>query len=165
LRYDQETHSFQESGPITARRGCLQPAAAELEPGYLVSYLRRGGDYLPTDDGWIVRSESRDGGKTWTAGTDTRFPNPNSAVDFLKLKSGKLLLVFNESMNERTPLVAALSADSDQSYPRRLLLAKGPGDFAYPFAIQAADGRICVAYTAEERTVIMLAEFEESALK
>ena len=55
---------------------------------YLVAYCRRGGDYDPKTIGYLVRAESRDGGLTWTEGKDSAFPNPNAAVDFLKLKSG-----------------------------------------------------------------------------
>jgi hypothetical protein len=61
----------------------------------------------------MVRAESTDGGWTWSEGRDSTFQNPNAAVDFLKLASGNLLLVFNDSMTKRTPLVAALSTDGD----------------------------------------------------
>ena len=65
----------------------------------------------------MVRAESTDGGWTWSEGRDSAFPNPNAAVDFLKLASGNLLLVFNDSMTSRTPLVAALSTDGDRDVP------------------------------------------------
>jgi hypothetical protein len=35
--------------------------------------------------------------------------NPNAAVDFVKLRGGNLLLVFNDNMNHRTLLSVALS--------------------------------------------------------
>jgi len=57
----------------------------------------------------MVRTESRDGGKTWSGGVDAPFPNPNAAVDFLRLQSGHHLLVYNDSFSERTPLTVALS--------------------------------------------------------
>jgi hypothetical protein len=67
-------------------------------------------------------------------------------------------------MNRRTPLTAALSLDQDKSYPYRRNLAEGPGDFAYPYAIQTRDGKIHVVYTSAQRTVVNHAVFEESAL-
>jgi predicted neuraminidase len=82
--------------------------------------------------------------------------------DFVRLASGALLLVFNDSMSSRTPLVAALSRDNDRSYPHRRAIADGPGDFAYPIAFQATDGRIHVVYTSDRRRVINHAVFEES---
>jgi predicted neuraminidase len=134
---------------------------AELAPGHLVAYCRRGGGYGPTTDGWLVRAETRDGGRTWSEGRDSAFPNPNAAVDFLKLRSGSLLLVFNDSMAARTPLVAALSVDGDRTYPFRRTLAAGAGDFAYPIALQTTDGTIHLVYTSDGRRVVNYATFSE----
>jgi len=82
----------------------------------------------------------------------------------LKLRNGHLLLVYNDSFSDRTPLTAAISTDGDRTWPHRRNLAEGKGDFAYPFAIQAKDGRILVVYTSDERTVIRLAVFREEAI-
>ena len=89
-------------------------------------------------NGFIVRAESHDGGKTWSEGQNSAFPNPNSAIEFLKLKSGALLLVFNDSMTSRTPLTAALSTDGDKTYPHRRNIVEGRNSFAYPIGFQAA---------------------------
>jgi len=111
-----------------------------------------------------IRAESTDGGWTWSEGRDSAFQNPNAAVDFLKLASGNLLLVFNDSMTQRTPLAAALSTDGDATYARRRNIAEGPGDFAYPIVLQGADGRIHAVYTSDRRQVINHAVFTESWL-
>ena len=95
------------------RRATSSRPSSKISPGRLIAYSRRGGGYGPTTDGWMVRAESTDGGWTWSEGRDSTFQNPNAAVDFLKLASGSLLLVFNDSMTQRTPLVAALSTDRD----------------------------------------------------
>ena len=110
----------------------------ELEPGHLVAYCRRGGDYGPKTIGYLVRSESHDGGRTWTEGKDSPFPNPNAAVDFLKLRSGQLLLVYNDSMNGRTPLTVALSPDGDQTYPRQAQPRRGPRRLRLPDRLPGA---------------------------
>jgi predicted neuraminidase len=164
LRRDRRTGEWSESGAIRSAKGNIQPAVVEQSPGHLIAYCRRGGGYGPTTNGWLVRAESHDGGRTWSAGADSPFPNPNAAVDFLKLASGNLLLVYNDSMTSRTPLVAALSADGDRSYPHRRAIADGPGDFAYPIALQASDGRIHVVYTSDRRRVINHAVFGEAWL-
>ncbi len=164
LRYDPKNKRWTESSRIRSRMGNLQPAVAAISATHLVCYCRRGGDYKPRTDGYIVRSESHDAGQTWSQGADSAFPNPNAAVDFLRLANGHLLLVYNDSMNERTPLTVSLSTDNDHSYPHRRNLAEGPGDFAYPYAIQTRDGKIHVVYTSEHRSVINHAVFEESAL-
>jgi len=78
------------------------------------------------------------------------------------LKNGHLLLVYNDSFNERTPLAVAISTDSAKTFPHRRNIAAGRGDFGYPTAIQTRDGKIHVTYTSDERTVIQHAVFDES---
>ena len=165
LRLDPRTRKWTESTRIHARQGALQPAVAQLDAMHLIAYCRRGGGYGPATEGYIVRSESRDGGKTWSPGLDTQFPNPNAAVDLLKLRNGHLLLVFNDSMHERTPLTVALSSDDGQTYPVRRNIAGGANEFAYPYAIQTRDGKIHVIFTSEKRTVINHAIFQEAEIK
>jgi predicted neuraminidase len=162
LRYDHKTKQWTPTGHIKSRTGNIQPAVVELTPGHLIAYCRRGGDYKPTKEGFIVRAESRDGGATWSEGRNSAFPNPNSAVEFLKLKSGALLLVYNDSMTSRTPLTAALSTDGDKSYPHRRNIAEGRNSFAYPIGFQAADGRIHIVYTSDQRSVINHAVFDQA---
>ena len=164
LRYQVKKKRWIESGRIRSRIGNIQPAVVQLGGGRLIAYCRRGGNYEPRPDGWLVRSESADGGRTWSEGADSRFPNPNAAVDFIRLSNGHLALFYNDSMNDRTPLAVAISSDEGKTFPCRRNIAAGPGDFAYPSAIQTADGRLLVVFTSEERTVINLAAFEEAAV-
>jgi predicted neuraminidase len=164
LRYDVKRKRWLETGRIRSRIGNIQPAVVQIAGGRLIAYCRRGGDYQPRPDGWLVRAESGDGGRTWSEGKESGFPNPNAAVDFIKLRNGHLALFYNDSMNERTPLAVAISADQGTTFPCRRNVVEGPGDFAYPSAIQTADGRLLVVFTSEERTVINLAVFEESAV-
>ncbi|WP_165246471.1 sialidase family protein [Paludisphaera soli] len=161
LRYDPKSKSWAPTGKIVSAKGNLQPAPAELSPGNLVAYCRRAGDYKLETVGYIVRSESRDGGLTWSEGRDTTFPNPNAAVDLLKTRKGNLLLVFNDSMNSRTPLTVALSPDLDRSWPVRRNVVEGAGDFGYPMAFQAKDGSIQLVFTSERRSVVNRAVFDE----
>ncbi len=165
LRYDLKTRQWTPTGRIQSKTGNIQPAVVELAPGHLIAYCRRGGDYKPTKNGYIVRAESHDGGKTWSEGQNSGFANPNSAIEFLKLKSGALVLVFNDSMTSRTPLTAALSTDGDKTYPHRRNIAEGRNSFAYPIGFQAADGRIHILYTSDQRTVINHAVFSEDWIK
>jgi len=162
LRFDVKTKKWKETGRIKSARGNIQPAVVEVAPNHLIAYCRRGGGYGPSKDGYIVRAESRDGGWTWSEGKDSPFPNPNAAVEFLKLQSGNLLLVYNDSMSQRTPLAAALSTDRDKSYPHRRNIAEGRNSFAYPIGFQARDGRIHIVYTSDKRTVINHAVFDEA---
>ncbi len=165
LRFDPKTQAWTSLGEVRSAKGNIQPAVVEVAPDHLIAYARRGGGYDPVTDGWLVRAESRDGGRTWTEGRDSAFPNPNSAVDFLKLSSGALLLVYNDHMWKRTPLMLALSDDQDRTWPIRRALATGEGSFAYPIALQARDGRIHVVYTSDSRKVINHAVLTEAWIR
>lgn len=162
LHFDPTTREWTTRGAISSPTGNIQPAVVEVAPGHLIAYCRRGGDYAPTEQGWAVRAESRDGGRTWTKGTASSFRNPNSALEFLKLASGNLLLVFNDHMWKRTPLVAALSTDGDRTYPQRRVIGDADNTYAYPIGFQARDGRIHIVYTSDRRTVINHAVFDEA---
>ncbi len=162
LRCDPKTHVWSPSGVVRSAKGNIQPAIAEVAPGRLIAYCRRGGGYDPKETGYIVVSRSTDGGRTWARGQDSAFPNPNSAVDLLRLRNGHLLLFYNDCMYDRTPLTVALSTDGGRTWPRKRNLASGKGDFAYPSAIQTRDGKVHVAFTSHERTVVEHAVFDEA---
>jgi predicted neuraminidase len=164
LRYSPKTKTWTETNRIRSSMGNLQAQAVQMTDDYLIAYIRRGGNFLPTDHGYTLRSESRDGGRTWSDAVETEFLNPNSAVDFIKLKNGHLLLVYNDNMNERTPLTVAISTDGDKTYPYRRDIAGGDNTFAYPYAIQTRDEKIHIIYTTNSRTTIMHAVFDEFAI-
>lgn len=165
LRYDPAKKTWAESNRVGSRLGNIQPAPAVIDGDHLVAFCRRGGDYEGRPDGWMVRTESRDGGRTWSEGTDSSLPNPNAAVDFLRLKSGHHLLVYNHSFTNRTPLTAALSLDGAKTFSRRLDLETDPkGDFGYPTALQTQDGKIHILYTSDERTVVRRIVLTEAEL-
>ncbi|MCC6591058.1 MAG: exo-alpha-sialidase [Bryobacterales bacterium] len=162
LRFNPKTRQWTESGIIRSPKGNIQPAPVQIDANHLIAYCRRGGGYGPGTEGFLIRSESRDGGNTWTPGVDSKFPNPNSAVDFLRLRNGHLLLIYNHSGAERTPLRVAISTDNDKSYPHFKDIGVGPHDYAYPIVIQLHDGRIAALYTSEKRTQINLTTFDEA---
>lgn len=162
FRFDPRSTTWTETGPIRSAHGNIQPAVAQMDDGRLIAYCRRGGGYDPAERGYIVRAESADAGQTWTEGRDTPFPNPNAAVDFLKLRSGRLLLIYNDCFHGRNPLTVAMSEDHDRSYPWKRNIAEGPGgDFGYPFAFQARDGKVHLVYTSDRRSVVNHAVFDE----
>lgn len=165
LRRKQGSTDWTRTGPIRSAFGSIQAAAVELTNQVLIAYSRRCGNYEPTTNGWIVRAESHDGGQSWSEGVTSRFPNPNAAIDFIRLRNGHLLLAFNDSMNDRTPMTVALSDDNDRSYPHRRNVATGPHDYAYPMAVQSRDGRIHLVFTSHERSVINHAVLDENWIR
>ena len=166
-------------GPVVARALTGIPATEK--------YFRRGGDSRSAGEERVFRdsyqktyrtvydfgyrrksgradAESRDGGETWSEAVETEFKNPNSAVDFIKLQNGHLLLVYNDNMNDRTPLTVAISMDGDKTWSHRRNIAGGDNTFAYPYAIQTRDGKIHIVYTTNTRTTILHAVFDEYAI-
>ncbi|MEX2306107.1 MAG: sialidase family protein [Pirellulales bacterium] len=163
FRYNPKMKTWTESKRIYSRNGNLQPAVVQITDDYLVAYCRPGGDFEPNPDRFVIRSESRDGGHTWSKGEDSEFPNPNSAVDFIKLRNGHLLLVYNDTnVGDRMPLTVAISVDNGKTWPYSRNIVNQPGDTAaYPYIIESADGRIHGVYTSQERTVINYFVLEE----
>lgn len=164
LRHNPKTRSWTPTNCIVSEKGNLQAEPVQIDDNHLLAYIRRGGGFLPDEIGYIIKAESTDGGRSWGPGTNTAFPNPNAAVSLLKLKNGHLLLIFNESMNERTPLTAAISTDNGATWPYKKNLATGPFDYAYPCAIQTKDGKIHVIFTQDERQTVKQAIFSEQAI-
>jgi predicted neuraminidase len=166
LRRNHKTGEWTETNHVYSRIGNLQPAPVQITDDYLVAYCRRGGGYGPMKDGFVVRTESRDGGRTWSPGTDTEFPNPNSAVDMIRLTNGHLVMVYNDNNEgERMPLTIAVSTDGEKTWPHRRNVVNKPGDTAaYPNLKQTSDGKIHVIYTSEGRTVVNHLIFDESAI-
>ena len=161
LRLDKKTGLWKETDRSFSRTGNQQPSVVQITESHLVAYARRGGGYEPVDAGWLVRMESFDGGNTWTNGVETDIPNPNSATDFKRLKNGDLILVYNDSMNRRTPLTVAISKDQGKTWTARRNIAEGNNTFAYPVVIQTHDEKIHVIYTTNDRSTILHAVFEE----
>ena len=117
FRFNPKTKKWTQTNRIRSRIGNTQPAVVQIDKDYLIAYSRRGGGYGPLKDGFLVRSESRDGGRTWSRGEDSQFPNPNSAADLIKLKNGHLLLVYNDNNEgERLPLTVAISDDQGKTW-------------------------------------------------
>lgn len=163
LLHDPATRQWTQGGNIVSRLGNLQPALAEIAPGHLISFSRRGGGYGARPDAWMVYAESRDAGLTWTPGRELEnlFPNPNAAVDLLPLSNGHLLLIYNHAKGSRTPLSLALSKDKGKTWQTGLDIGTAAQDYAYPYAIEATGGRIQLIYTTRGRTEIHRMVFRE----
>jgi predicted neuraminidase len=123
-------------------RGVIQPSLWESRPGHVHMLMR-------STCGWICRSDSRDGGRSWTPVRRTDLPNNNSGLDLVRLQDGALALVYNPVAGDwaaRTPLSIALSFDDGRTWPRRLDLETGPGEYSYPAIVGFGD-EIAVTYT------------------
>jgi predicted neuraminidase len=132
-------------GPITLPGqpyGVIQPTLWQTATGE-VRMLMRSTERV----GRIVFSASRDGGRTWSLGKVTPLPNPNAGIDVVKLRDGRLVLIYNHTPRGRDAIHLAISRDDGDSWSKPYVLEEGQGEFSYPAVIQTADGLIHVTYT------------------
>ncbi len=108
----------------------------------------------------IFRSDSTDGGRSWSLAYDTGLPNNNSGIDLVKMKDGKLVLVYNPRENlpnyykgPRTPLVAAVSEDNGETFTTVRVLEDQRGDYCYPAVICNGENKIMITYTWKRETI------------
>lgn len=96
----------------------------------------------------FMASESRDGGRTWTAPHAVAgMNNTNARFQVLRLKSGRVLFICHGRPEEncgRRRLTAWLSDDDCATWKGGLVL--DPRDGSYPDAFQSPDGAIYVAH-------------------
>jgi predicted neuraminidase len=110
---------------------------------------------IRTSSGRIARTNSTDGGRTWTPLVKTSLPNNNSGIDAVRLDDGRLLLVYNpvgRNWGPRTPLTLACSRDDGATWANVAHLESEPGEYSYP-AIVATKKGVAVTYTWKRQRV------------
>ena len=151
------------------RGGATYPAAARMFDEHQFVECADGAihSYSRTFPG-IGKSVSRDRGRTWSPGTLTWIPQPNSRFFVRRLKSGRLLLVKNGPMKYgwtacgRERMMAFLSDDDGKTWSGGLMLDER-NDVSYPDGDQAADGTIFIVHDRERTDAreILLSRFTE----
>ncbi|NMO96423.1 sialidase family protein [Paenibacillus lemnae] len=106
---------------------------------------------LRSTEGSIFRSDSEDGGQSWSKAYPTGLPNNNCGIDAVQLEDGTLALVFNPVQgfatdSPRTPLVLQFSRDNGESWGDEIVLENEPGEYSYP-AIVAKGRDMYITYT------------------
>ncbi|QDT52555.1 Sialidase precursor [Caulifigura coniformis] len=131
------------SGKPTLGFGAIQPSVVRRDDGTLVAFLRENGF-----SGKVRITESKDDGVSWGDVTSADLPNPGSGLDAVRLKSGKWLLVYNDTTKGRNSLAVSLSKDEGRTWTATRHLEKQPeGSFHYPTVIQSRDGMIHCVYS------------------
>ncbi len=121
--------------------GIIQPSLIALGDHHIRLYARSTNDI-----GRICQADSLDDGMTWSEVKTTPLPNPNSGIDAVRLRNGKLVMVYNNTASGRTPLNLAVSSDGEQ-WRNFYDLETGPGEYSYPALIQARNGDLLITYT------------------
>jgi len=155
---------------VPESKGYIQPDVVRVGNEYIAWFRSRAADF-------IYRSTSADG-CAWTAPRKTELPNNNASIQLAQLSNGHLVLAFNNKSKAglRRPVSVALSKDRGASWgwvrdleTGRAVLDPGkdpnrrdPGreEYSYPSVIQAAGGKIVVAFTYRRET-IRVVRFDE----
>jgi predicted neuraminidase len=97
---------------------------------------------------------SADNGWTWATAQATPIPNSDSAIDGLRLRDGRILVVYNHADERRENLRLALSSDEGRTWqPGLILEQEAQGEFSYPCLLEDRDGRIHLTYTWQRRRI------------
>ena len=140
----------QQSAPADQQEhvhGIIQPAIVSLGKKHLRLYARS-----TSDIGRICVADSFDDGLSWTQAHPTDIPNPNSGIDAVGLRDGRVVLVYNNSSKERTPLNLAVSSDGEH-FNMFDTLEDQPGEYSYPAIIQGKDGSLYIAWTWNRKRI------------
>jgi predicted neuraminidase/peroxiredoxin len=126
--------------------GGSQPTVIQRDNGDLLSLMRR----QPR----IMESVSTDGGKTWSNSKPTDLKNPGSGICMTRLKSGRIVLAFNDTdQDDRTPFNVIQSYDGGETWMDIRILEADWGEFSYPSIMQSSEGRIHLTYTYRRFTI------------
>lgn len=130
--------------------GATEPSVAELPGGRPWMVIR-------AQTGFHWESFSDDNGVNWTPAQESRFPASNAPMVLLRLRSGRIIAVWNHSVQwayARHVLVAAATDDGKNFFGFReidhtdypLLTPEKYWGAMYPYLTEASDGTILVAY-------------------
>ncbi len=127
--------------------GIIQPSVLSLGGTHLRFYARSTENFAR-----IAVADSFDNGVTWTAARLIDLPNPNSGIDAVALKDGRVVLVFNNTTTGRTPLNLAVSKDGEH-FKIFDTLEDEPGEYSYPAMIQGSNGDLYITYTWNRKSI------------
>lgn len=153
--------SWEVSESVTGARNWAENNVVELADGSMAMLIRSDGD------GCLLRSDSQDRGRTWTAPARTDIPNPGSKARLHRFSDGRILLVHNPNAQtshpntrpqaacHRNPLSIWISDDDMRTWDYKRDLTDFPGMLAYPDGVlDEANNRLHIAFDYNRHDVI-----------
>ena len=130
-----------------------EPTIYEQENGTISMLIR------VNNTGYLWRSDSTDGGKTFSEPVQTDIPNPSNKPKLLALPGGAVALIHTPNskcgMRERNPLAVWYSYDNMVTWPRKHVISDFPGCFCYPDGV-AEDGHILFAIEFNRHEILFV---------
>lgn len=156
---DENQERWESRGDIFAEPGCLEPVVVQISSGDILCYMRHGGF-----NGHIWRAVSADAGRTFSEPVRTNLRNPHAGIDIgVSKTSNRLLIVYNDSYAQRTPLSVGISSDGGKIFRMRDVESHG-GAYAYPKLLQDSSGLWHLFYS-HDYSHIQHAWFDEDWLE
>lgn len=121
---------------ITGFRGFAENNVIELSDGTVVMLCR-----TDAGTGCLLRSDSFDGGKSWSPFRPSGIPNPGSKFRLFSLSGNRIALLHNPDPARRNPLALWISDNDMVSWDYRKILTDFPGNVQYPDGVISADER------------------------
>lgn len=134
---------------LAASSGLIQPTLVPLGRDRVLMLLRDR-----SDGRRLHTAYSEDNGWTWSDAQASDLPNPDSAIDGLRLRDGRILLVYNHAASGRENLRLAVSSDDGHTWqPGRVIEAAAEQEYSYPCLAEDAHGRIHLTYTWQRQRI------------
>jgi len=126
MRSTDQGKTFNRHGYLTGgtKGHLIEPRVVELGDGRIVMLIRS------QKEGFLMRSESHDGGETWSPVVRSDIPNPSAKVNLLKARDGRIFLIHNPVghlgavMGGRNPISVWVSNDGMQTWRVKADLVK-----------------------------------------
>lgn len=137
----------------TVEYGWAENNVVELSDGTLAMLIRAD------ETGCIYRSDSVDGGYTWTQATPTDIPNPGTKFRLYGLKDGRIVLIHNPNSEcgNRWPMSMWISDDDMRTWGYKRDLVTFPGSLAYPDGfVDEQEGCIHFAFDYNRHDMILV---------
>lgn len=125
-----------------------EPTLAELSDGRIAMLIRVKNETL-----W--RSESCDGGKTWSAFKPADIPNPSCKPKLIGLPDGRTALIHSANSQKRNPLCLWVSDDDMKSWKTREVISDFPLNFDYPDGFYE-NGKLYISIELQRRDVLFI---------
>lgn len=119
--------------------GAIEPTVVELRDGRVWMLIR-------TTKGRQWQAFSSDSGMTWSEATPSSIESPSSPAYLTRLTSGRLTLIWNNTMattQARDTLSLALSEDDGQSWTKPVECIRSE-QMSYPFILEVRPGQLLV---------------------
>lgn len=134
---------------LAAKTGLIQPSLVPLGGDRVLMMLRDR-----RRERRMHTAYSEDNGWTWSDAAPSNLPNPDSALDAVRLPDGRILAVYNHAHSGRENLRLAVSPDAGRTWRAGPVLEAAAGrEFSYPYLVHDAAGRIHLTYTWQRERI------------